>query len=76
MKLYELPRDKGVRIKCETSTLHGKKLGDFITFHHVDGMYSYCTVEGHPKEVVHLSAVAEVELDKSGEFYNLAGTGK
>lgn len=70
MKLYELPRDKGVRIKCETSNEDGK-LGDFIIFHHPDGMYSYCTVEGQPDKVIHLSAIAEVELDKSGEFYNL-----
>lgn len=38
MKLHEIP--EGSTIKCETSD--GSK---FITFHHLDGMYSYCTTE-------------------------------
>ena len=65
-KLHEIPR--GSRIKAETSNESGK-LGDFLTFHHLDGMYSYCTVEGKPEEVVHM--VANQELVKVEDYYEL-----
>jgi hypothetical protein len=49
MKLYEVPRN--TRIKFQEYEFN---------FHHVDGMYSYCTDdEGN---VIHLSASAEVEV--------------
>jgi hypothetical protein len=67
MKLYEIPQ--GGRIKAETSNEKGK-LGDYIIFHKLDGMYSYCTVEGKPEEVCHLSA--SQELTKNGDYYELA----
>jgi hypothetical protein len=65
MKLYEIP--EGSRIKAETAN----DTSDFIVFHHVDGMYSYCTVEGKPKEVCHLSASQELTLSEEG-YYELA----
>lgn len=65
MKLYEIPR--GSRIKAETSNDKGK-LGDFIIFHQLDGMYSYCTVEGKPEEVCHLSASQELSLNEEGYY--------
>lgn len=68
MKLYELPRDKGIRIKAEVSNENGK-LGDFIIFHHIDGAYSYCTVEGNPDKVCHLSA--NTELKQVGDYYEI-----
>ena len=67
MKLYEIPR--GSRIKAETSNERGK-LGDFIIFHRLDGMYSYCTVESKPGEVCHLSANQDLELSDEG-YYEL-----
>lgn len=70
MKLYELPRDKGIRIKAETSNDKGK-LGDFIIFHHLDGAFSYCTVEGKEGELCHLPASQELSLHKDG-YYELA----
>ncbi len=66
MKLYEIPR--GSRIKAETSNEQGK-LGDYIIFHKLDGMFSYCTVEGKPDEVCHLSASQELTLN--GDYYEL-----
>lgn len=66
MKLYEIPG--GSRIKAETSNEEGK-LGDFIIFHHLDGLYSFCTVEG-TKEVCHLSANQELKLSDDG-YYEL-----
>lgn len=68
MKLYEIPRES--RIKAETSDENGK-LGDFIIFHHLDGMYSYCTVEGMPEKVCHLAATQELKLLEEG-YYELA----
>jgi len=67
MKLYEIPR--GSRIKAETSNESGK-LGDYIIFHKLDGAYSYCTVEGRPGEVCHLSANQDLKLN--GDYYELA----
>ena len=64
MKLYDIP--EGSRIKAETSNEDGK-LGDYITFHHLDGAYSYCTVEGK-KDVVHLSANQELTLHEQGSY--------
>lgn len=64
--LAEIPKES--RIKAETSNDKGK-LGDFIIFHHLDGMYSYCTVEG-TDEVCHLSRQQPLTLHKDG-YYEL-----
>jgi hypothetical protein len=64
MKLYEIPKNS--RIKAET-TVGTKKLGDFIVFHHLDGAYSYCTVEG-TKHVCHLSSSQELKLSDEGYY--------
>jgi len=70
MQLHEIPR--GSRIKAETRNEKGK-LGDYVIFHNLDGMYSYCTVEGKPEEVVHLSALQELTLSGTGSerYYEL-----
>lgn len=68
MKLYEIPQ--GSRIKAETTNDKGEKLGDFITFHRTDGMYSYCTIDGRDENnVCHLSVMQEL-VDK-GDYYEL-----
>lgn len=63
MKLYKVPRNNRIKIigdiKVPTSSpqlIEGQELN----FHHIDGMYSYCTTDSG--EVVHLAAWAEVEL--------------
>jgi hypothetical protein len=66
MKLYEIPN--GSRIKAETSNSNGK-LGDYIIFEHLDGMYSLCTIEG-TDEVCHLPATQELTLSEEG-YYEL-----
>lgn len=66
MKLYEIPR--GSRIKAETSNEDGK-LGDYIIFHKLDGAFSYCSVEGRPEEICHLSANQDLKLN--GDYYEL-----
>ena len=69
VKLYVLPRDKNVKIKAECRNEENQLIGDIITFHNTDGMYSYCTVDGveGDKAVVHLRV--DTPLIKKGEFY-------
>lgn len=76
MKLYELPRDKGIRIKAETRAINEQKLGDYIIFHHIDGMYSYCTVENAPGEICHLSANQEIKYHEEDKAYHLVEDNK
>lgn len=66
MKLYDIPKNS--RIKAETRDSDGNILGDFIIFHNLDGMYSYCTVEG-TNEPCHLAATQE--LKKVDDYYEL-----
>lgn len=63
MKLYELPRDKGVKIYGLEPD--GDKDG-VIIFGHLDGMYSYCWVEGDESKIVHLGASTELKKLKDG----------
>lgn len=63
MKLYECNRNVKVRIIVEEQPPPDgipPKQGKEYMFHHIDGMYSYCTDEN--KNVVHLKAWTEVEL--------------
>lgn len=70
--LYDLPRDKGVKIKAECRNEKNEVIGDMITFHHTDGMYSYCTVDGVEgnKAVIHLSVMTPLKW--TGEYYEIA----
>ena len=53
MKLYAVPRNTRIKIV-------GESTGEEFLFHHIDGMYSYCTNE--IGEVVHISASTEVKI--------------
>lgn len=66
-KLHEIP--KYSRIKAETTDDKGNVLGDFIVFGHLDGMYSYCWVEGHESEICHLGCMQT--LKKVEDYYIL-----
>ena len=67
MKLYEVPRNTMIRY------FDGTKESEFL-FHHVDGMYSYCTDKGG-HNVFHLSASSVVELlidkESNKEYYSI-----
>lgn len=69
--LYQIPR--GSKILANIS--HGKeKKGKMrtITFHHLDGMYSYCTVDGEDEKTfgpVHLSV--GTPLKKVDDHYEI-----
>lgn len=59
MKLYEIP--EGSKIKTEKG---------IITFHHIDGMYSFCTADGVTgNNIVHLNA--STPLKKEGDYYEI-----
>lgn len=60
MKLYELERDKQIKIFAE-GILDGSK---YIVFGHLDGMYSYCTTE--KGGTIHLSASTPLKKIEGG----------
>lgn len=63
MKLYNVPRNTWVTLAEDTKAppdIGGYGKGSELFFHHVDGMYSYCTDdEGN---VHHPAAWSEVEI--------------
>lgn len=66
--LYDLPRDKGVRIRLDSAS------GDvWVIFGHIDGMYSYCWLEGYPGKLIHLSATTRLtrKYDDKGLYYEI-----
>ena len=66
MKLYEVPRGTPVRVVDQVAQIPqgSPKVAarEIIDFHHIDGMYSYCT--NQKGETVHLAAWTEVEIVK------------
>ncbi len=66
IRLYNL--SKGARIKADCFDEEGKKIGDFIIFDHLDGMYSYCTV-ANTNKVIHLSVITP--LKKVKDYYEI-----
>jgi len=64
MKLHEIP--KGSKIKVRLTS--GREV--FIIFHHLDGMYSYCTLDdGDSDNTVHLSRFTP--LKKVDDYYEI-----
>ncbi len=55
MKLYEVPRNTLIKV----ATLNG---GQPFFFHHVDGMYSLCSLTKESTDYFHIAAWTEVEL--------------
>ena len=60
MKLHSIPENS--KIKCEVND--GSK---FVTFFHIDGMYSYCETE--KGGVIHLSASTPIK--KVQDYYEI-----
>lgn len=64
MKLWDLvdKRDQGIKIKGFTAQgFQGKHEPVTIIFGHIDGMYSYCWLEGEEDKLVHLSAATPIK---------------
>lgn len=67
MKLYEIPK-KSVIVADATSG-EGKTIKDaHIVFHHLDGAYSYCTVNELDNAPVHIACYQELELQNDGTY--------
>lgn len=66
IKLYNLPQrtEKGIKIHGLKDN-KGKDI--VVVFHHLDGMYSYCTIQDTDK-VVHLSASTPLVELEGGEY--------
>jgi hypothetical protein len=62
MKLYEVPKNTDIVVPAFPDGASGTIGPWYLHFHHVDGMYSYCTDPAANNEVVHLAAWTEVEL--------------
>lgn len=62
MKLLDIPRESKIKVLVngEDATL---------TFHHLDGMYSFCTVDGKEEDnVVNLSCGTPLKLISEGLY--------
>lgn len=57
MKLYDVPRNSRIRLLGDTLSSDME-----LNFHHIDGMYSYCTDDDG--NVMHLAAWTEIEIVK------------
>lgn len=63
MRLFELPRDANVKLKLSLAKGDGPYEEKVVTFHHIDGMYSYCTVDGWEEDnVLHIGATQPLKL--------------
>lgn len=64
LKLYDIPRESKLSLEID-----GKY--ETVTFHNLDGMYSYCTVDTGPNQgkVCHLAAWTP--LRKINDIYML-----
>lgn len=63
MKLYDVPNNTKVCLKStETSPPDSidPQVEEVYTFHHLDGMYSYC--KDSAENVVHLPAWSDIEV--------------
>ena len=69
VKLHQVPR--GSIIKCKVKNEGKGSTPAEVKFHHLDGMYSYCTIV-KPKrledEVVHLHRMASLTLVSEGVY--------
>lgn len=63
MKLYELPRDSGIKIYGLFDMKYKPRT---VIFGHIDGAYSYCWIDGKEDEIVHLSATTKLKKYKDG----------
>lgn len=63
MKLYEVPRNTYIRLidnVCIPPEHRKIEINEVLKFHHIDGIYSYCTDKDGNK--VHPAAWTEVEV--------------
>ena len=56
-RLYELPEHQGVKLYIEDKV---------IVFDHLDGLYSYCWIDGDESKVVHINACTLFKKYRNG----------
>lgn len=61
MRLYDIPR--GSKLRLNTGLKE-----ELVTFHHPDGLYSYCTIDSLPEgeNELHVSIVASMKMCDDG----------
>lgn len=59
-RLYELPEYQGIKLYIEDKV---------IVFDHLDGLYSYCYIDGDESKVVHINACTLFEKYNDGYRY-------
>lgn len=65
MKLHDLPNNSPLRVELKDGTM------DDATFHHIDGMYSYCTTsDGKPFHLYASTPVKKVKGRYEIEAHN------
>ena len=64
-KLYDIPRDSTISVLLKKGEEQQFRQED-ITFHHLDGMFSYCTTKDG--DVVHLSVTTPLVLGEDGKY--------
>lgn len=67
MKLYDIPR--GSKLMIEIDEKDGLQPA---TFHHLDGMYSLCSLDGVEDGIFHLSV--NTPLEKVDDHYEICPT--
>lgn len=66
MKLYDLPRGSKMRIEFSDP------VGTWdCTFHHLDGMYSYCTIDNGDEQQPPFHLKATTPMKKVGDHYEI-----
>ena len=59
-RLYELPEYQGVKLYIEDKV---------IVLDHLDGLYSYCWIDGDESKIVHINACTLFEEYEDGYRY-------
>lgn len=57
LNLYELPEYQNIRLYVGDAT---------VIFDHLDGLYSYCWIDGDKNKVVHINACARFKKYRNG----------
>lgn len=60
LRLYELPEHQNIRLYIGDTT---------VIFDHLDGLYSYCWIDGDKSKVVHINACTLFKKHKDGYRY-------
>lgn len=60
LRLYELPEHQNIRLYIGGTT---------VIFDHLDGLYSYCYIDGDESKAVHINACTLFEKYNDGYRY-------